>query len=85
MKIIRSTPALKHIPVIVAADAEEPEFIQAVHSMHGNGFIRKPPDLLPFLHCIESCYEYWVSIVTLERQPRGRSHHTAGASAATIM
>jgi chemotaxis family two-component system response regulator Rcp1 len=85
LKIIRSTPALKHIPVVVAADAEEPAFIQAVYSMHGNGFIRKPPDLLQFLRCIESCYEYWVSIVTLERQPRRRSHDNAEAPAVTIM
>src|SRR5271155_952440 len=40
LKVIRATPALMHIPVIVAADAEDPGFVRAVYSLHGNAFIR---------------------------------------------
>jgi CheY-like chemotaxis protein len=65
LKVIRSTPALMHIPVVVAADAEDPRFIQAIYSLHGNGFIRKPAESMQFLRCIESCYDYWLSVVAL--------------------
>ena len=65
LKVIRSTPALMHIPVVVAADAEDPGFVQAVYSLRGNGFIRKPAELVQFLSCIESCYDYWLSVVAL--------------------
>jgi two-component system response regulator len=65
LKVIRSTPALMHIPVVVAADAEDPGFIQAIYSLQGNGFIRKPAESTQFLRCIESCCDYWVSVVAL--------------------
>jgi two-component system, chemotaxis family, response regulator Rcp1 len=81
LKVVRSTPALMHVPVVVAADAEDPGFVQAVYSMHGNGFIRKPAELMQFLRCIESCYEYWVSVVALGRKAATpvRSWPAAGA------
>lgn len=68
LKVIKSTPALKHIPVVVAADADDPGFVQAVYSLNGDCFIRKPTELMQFLRCIESCYEYWISVVTLDRK-----------------
>jgi len=82
LKLIRSTPALKHIPVIVAVDAgDDPEFVQNVHSLNGNGFIQKPVELTQFLRCIESSYEYWVSVVTLGRKPVASVPKVAEASA----
>ena len=68
LKVIRSTPALMHIPVVVAAHEDNPRFVQAVYSLHGSCFIRKPSELAQLLRCIESCYEYWVSVLTLSRQ-----------------
>jgi len=68
LKAIKSTPALRHIPVVVAADADDPEFVQSVYALSADGFIRKPTELMPFLRCIESCYDYWVSVVMLDRQ-----------------
>ena len=68
LKVIKSTPALQHVPVVVAADADDPGFVQAVYSLNGNCFIRKPTELMQFLRGIESCYEYWVSVVTLSHK-----------------
>jgi chemotaxis family two-component system response regulator Rcp1 len=65
LRVIRSTPSLMHIPVVVAADAGDPGFVQAVYSLQGNSFLRKPVELMQFLRCIESCYKYWVSVVAL--------------------
>jgi len=80
LKLIKSTPALKHIPVVVAADAVDDKFVQAVYSMQGSGFIKKPVELMQFLRCIESCYEYWISVVTLDRKPRPAGRNATAAS-----
>jgi two-component system response regulator len=63
LKVIRSTPALMHIPVVVAAPTDDPRFVRAVYSLHGNCFLRKPPEAAEFLRCIESCYAYWANVV----------------------
>ena len=85
LRVIRSTPALMHIPVVVAADAENPGFVRAVYSSHGNGFIRKPAESIEFLRCIEACYDYWAETVTLERQYQAAGRQAAQALAETIM
>jgi len=85
LKVIKSTPALMHIPVVVAADEVDATFVQAVYSLHGSGFIRKPAELMQFLRCIESCYDYWVSVVTLDREPAPAGCKAAKAAAMSIM
>jgi hypothetical protein len=79
LEVIKSIPALSHIPVVVAADADDPAFVEAIYSLKANCFIRKPTEVAEFLRCIESCYEYWVSVVTLSRE----NHKSFKASAAS--
>jgi len=65
LKLIKSTPRLMHIPIVVAAGSEDPKFIRAVYQLNGNCFIRKPGELTEFLRFIETCYEFWARVVTL--------------------
>jgi chemotaxis family two-component system response regulator Rcp1 len=65
LKEIKSTPELRHIPIVVASGSENPEDIRAVYALNGNCFIRKPNELPQFLRFIEMCYQFWGSIVTL--------------------
>ena len=65
LRIIKSTPALMHIPIVVAAGSDDPQFVRTVYELNGNCFIRKPTDLAQFLRFVESCYEFWGSVVTL--------------------
>jgi CheY-like chemotaxis protein len=65
LKMIKATPDLMHIPIVVAAGSEDPTFVRAVYALNGNCFIRKPGELPEFARFIESCYEFWGSIVTL--------------------
>ena len=37
--------------------------------MNGNCFIRKPGELREFVQFIETCYEFWSRIVTLNPRP----------------
>jgi chemotaxis family two-component system response regulator Rcp1 len=65
LKVIKSTPALVHIPIVVAAGSDNPQFVKAVYALNGNCFIRKPGELPEFAKFIEACYVYWNSVVTL--------------------
>jgi chemotaxis family two-component system response regulator Rcp1 len=65
LKVIKSTPELMHIPIVVAAGSDDPKFIRAVYALNGNCFIRKPGELEEFVRFIETCYEFWSRVVTL--------------------
>lgn len=65
LKVIKSTPALMHIPIVVAAGSDDPAFVRAVYALNGNCFLRKPSELQEFAKFIEACYEFWTTIVTL--------------------
>jgi two-component system, chemotaxis family, response regulator Rcp1 len=65
LKVIKSTPELMHIPIVVAAGSDDPKFVRAVYALNGNCFIRKPSEMSEFLRFIESCYEFWSRVVTL--------------------
>jgi CheY-like chemotaxis protein len=78
LRVLKATPELMHIPIVVAAGSENPRFVRAVYALNGNCFIRKPAQLAEFLRFIESCHEFWGSIVTLspktaKRKKQGRS------------
>lgn len=70
--VIKSKPELAHIPIVVAAGSDEPNFVRSVYALNGNCFIRKPGDLREFVQFIKACYHFWSSIVTLA--PNRRQH-----------
>jgi chemotaxis family two-component system response regulator Rcp1 len=65
LRVIKKTPELMHIPIVVAAGSQNPRFIRTVYALNGNCFIRKPAELTQFLRFIESCHDFWGSVVTL--------------------
>ena len=65
LKEIKSTPALIHIPIVVAAGSDDPELVRAVYKLNGNAFIRKPNELGELLRFVKTCYQFWGSVVTL--------------------
>jgi CheY-like chemotaxis protein len=38
LKVIKSTPELMHIPIVVAAGSDDPKFVRAVYALNGNCF-----------------------------------------------
>jgi chemotaxis family two-component system response regulator Rcp1 len=73
LKVIKSTPDLMHIPIVVAAGSDDPKFVRSVYKLNGNCFMRKPGELTEFLRFIETCYEFWSQVVTLPpRAPKRR-------------
>jgi len=65
LKVIKGTPSLMHIPIVVAAGSDDSEFVRQVYALNGNCFIRKPADLPEFAKFIEACYEFWGIVATL--------------------
>jgi two-component system, chemotaxis family, response regulator Rcp1 len=65
LKILKSTPSLTHIPIVVAAGSDDPEFVRNVYALNGNCFMRKPEELTEFARFIKACYQFWSSVVTL--------------------
>lgn len=70
LKVIKSTKELMHIPIVVAAGSDDPKFVRAVYELNGNCFIRKPGELKEFARFIESCYQFWGTVVTLCPKPK---------------
>jgi chemotaxis family two-component system response regulator Rcp1 len=79
LKIIKSTPSLMHIPIVVAAGSDNPEFVRKVYTLNGNCFMRKPEELAEFAKFIKACYEFWSSVITL---PTHRPQHRSKGHAA---
>jgi two-component system, chemotaxis family, response regulator Rcp1 len=74
LKTIKSTPSLMHIPIVVAAGSDNPEFVRKVYKLNGNCFMRKPEELAEFAKFIKACYEFWSSVITLPtHRPQARS------------
>jgi chemotaxis family two-component system response regulator Rcp1 len=80
LKTLKSTPSLMQIPIVVAAGSDDPEFVRKVYALNGNCFMRKPEELAEFARFIESCYQFWSSIVTLPSHSPQDSHAKASAS-----
>jgi CheY-like chemotaxis protein len=72
LKVIKTTPNLMHIPIVVAAGSSDPKFIRAVYRLNGNCFIRKPNELTEFVRFIETCFEFWGNVATLMPKPTRR-------------
>ena len=74
LRVIKSTPALMHIPIVVAAGSDDPQLVREVYALNGNCFIRKPGELREFVQFIETCYEFWGRVVTLHPQAQATKY-----------
>ncbi len=68
LKVIKSTPAFRHVSVVVATDSDDPRFFHAVSTLSVDGIIRKPAKLTDFLKSIEPSFEYWISVISLKAE-----------------
>lgn len=62
---IKSNPELKVIPVIILSGSHEPKQIREAYELHASCVIYKPEELSEFMRFIQTCYEFWGSVVTL--------------------
>jgi CheY-like chemotaxis protein len=65
---IKSTDALKQIPVIVLTTSSDERDVSACYRAGANSYVQKPVDLEGFLRAIERLNDYWFEVVILPRQ-----------------
>jgi chemotaxis family two-component system response regulator Rcp1 len=65
LKKIRSTPALRTVPVIVLTTSRREEDIQNVYAAGANTYIEKPADFNRFLDVLKTIQLYWLDMALL--------------------
>ncbi|UTW70095.1 response regulator [Anaerobacillus sp. HL2] len=68
LKVIKSDPSLKLIPVVVLTTSAADEDIINAYALHANCYITKPVDLDQFIKVMRSIEEFWMTIVKLPRE-----------------
>ena len=63
LKIIKSDPVLKVIPVVVLTTSEAEQDIIKAYEYYANAYITKPVDFNQFIKAIESVEGFWLTIV----------------------
>lgn len=67
LKIIKSTPLLKRIPVVVLTTSNDPIDIEACYEDGANSYIQKPVSFPGFIEAITKLKEYWFEIAILPK------------------
>lgn len=62
---LRSVPGCELIPVVVFSATGNPADVRKAYAQGANSVVKKPSDLSEFYRVLESCYEYWCSVVEL--------------------
>ncbi|NEQ34376.1 MAG: response regulator [Leptolyngbya sp. SIO4C5] len=65
LKMIKTSEALKHIPVIIFTSSQAEEDIMSAYNLYANCYITKPIDLAQFTKSIKSIEDFWFSVVQL--------------------
>lgn len=65
LKMIKSSDALRAIPVIVLTTSNEPQDVQRAYANQANSYVRKPIDLDSFTRVIQDISHFWFTIVRL--------------------
>jgi len=66
---IKSDPVLKTIPVVVLTTSRAEQDILRSYELQANCYITKPVDLEQFITVVKSIEDFWLTVVTLPRQP----------------
>lgn len=67
LKIIKSTPHLKMIPVIVLTTSDDERDIEDCYRDGANSYIQKPVNFQGFIEAITKLKEYWFEVAILPK------------------
>ena len=67
LAVIKQSPALKTIPVVVLTTSRAEEDILKTYQLHANCFITKPVDLDNFIKVVHQVEDFWLLVVRLPR------------------
>jgi len=67
LRVVKSDPSLKVIPVIALTSSEAEQDIVRTYNLHVNCYVVKPMELDHFLSAIRSIVQFWFGTVRLPR------------------
>jgi two-component system, chemotaxis family, response regulator Rcp1 len=62
---VKSSPALKQIPVVVLTSSKSEEDISEAYSLNANCYITKPADLSEYVNVLKAVEDFWFFTATL--------------------
>jgi two-component system, chemotaxis family, response regulator Rcp1 len=62
---VKSSPALKQIPVVVLTSSKSEEDISEAYSLNANCYITKPGDLTEYVNVLKAVEDFWFFTATL--------------------
>ncbi len=63
LKIIKNTPELKRIPVLILSSSKAEQDVIKSYELHGNAYIPKPINLENFIIAMQKIEQFWFSLV----------------------
>ncbi len=67
LKVIKSDPELKDIPVVMVTGLDDDEQIRLATRNGANSYAVKPDDPAAFLHCVQVATTYWLYVHRLPK------------------
>ena len=67
LEIIKRTPELKRIPVVILTTSDDERDVSACYEMGANTYIQKPVDFDGLIAAIKQLKEYWFEIALLPK------------------
>ena len=64
---VKSSPELRHIPVIVLTTSSDERDVAACYQAGANSYVQKPVDMDGFMRAIARLNDYWFEVVILPR------------------
>jgi CheY-like chemotaxis protein len=71
LKVIKSDPALRNIPVVVLTTSSQEADVYHCYESGANTFITKPVDFDKFLHAVILIGEYWLYLARISENGAG--------------
>lgn len=62
---IKTSPALRTIPVLILTTSENGEDIAGAYDLHANSYITKPNDVEGFVSAVQAIEHFWLKVVCL--------------------
>ncbi len=68
LEIIKRTPELKRIPIVILTTSDDERDVSACYEMGANTYIQKPVDFDGLIAAIKQLKEYWFEIALLPKE-----------------
>jgi two-component system response regulator len=69
LEVIKSTPHLKNIPVVILTTSSDERDVMACYDLGANTYVQKPVDFDGLISAVKRLKQYWFEIALLPKEP----------------